>query len=49
MPPENRILVGDLGGPFGILLIYRHDFIDDPEPWEESMRLLAGEVAPKLA
>jgi alkanesulfonate monooxygenase SsuD/methylene tetrahydromethanopterin reductase-like flavin-dependent oxidoreductase (luciferase family) len=38
----------DLGGPFGTLLIYGHDFIDDPGPWEESMRLLAQEVAPAL-
>lgn len=38
----------DLGGPFGTLLIYSHDFIDNPAPWEESMRLLAQEVAPKL-
>jgi alkanesulfonate monooxygenase SsuD/methylene tetrahydromethanopterin reductase-like flavin-dependent oxidoreductase (luciferase family) len=40
---------GDLGGPFGTLLIYSHDFIDNAAPWEESMRLLAGEVAPKLS
>jgi alkanesulfonate monooxygenase SsuD/methylene tetrahydromethanopterin reductase-like flavin-dependent oxidoreductase (luciferase family) len=38
----------ELGGPFGTLLIYSHDFIDNPAPWEESMRLLAQEVAPKL-
>lgn len=38
----------DLGGPFGTLLIYSHDYIDDPKPWEESMRRLATEVAPKL-
>ena len=38
----------ELGGPFGTLLSYSHDFIDNPEPWEESMRLLAQEVAPKL-
>jgi alkanesulfonate monooxygenase SsuD/methylene tetrahydromethanopterin reductase-like flavin-dependent oxidoreductase (luciferase family) len=39
----------DLGGPFGTVLIYSHDYIDDPAPWEESMRRLAQEVAPKLA
>jgi alkanesulfonate monooxygenase SsuD/methylene tetrahydromethanopterin reductase-like flavin-dependent oxidoreductase (luciferase family) len=39
---------GDLGGPFGTLLIYSHDYIDNPEPWEHSMDLLANEVAPKL-
>lgn len=38
----------ELGGPFGTLLIYSHDYIDNPEPWEESMRLLVQEVAPKL-
>ena len=38
----------DLGGPFGTILIYSHDFINDPKPWEESMRRLAMEVAPKL-
>jgi alkanesulfonate monooxygenase SsuD/methylene tetrahydromethanopterin reductase-like flavin-dependent oxidoreductase (luciferase family) len=38
----------DLGGPFGTLLIYSHDYIDDPKPWEESMQRLAQEVAPKL-
>jgi alkanesulfonate monooxygenase SsuD/methylene tetrahydromethanopterin reductase-like flavin-dependent oxidoreductase (luciferase family) len=38
----------DLGGPFGTVLIYSHDYIDDPKPWEESMRCLATEVAPKL-
>ncbi len=40
---------GDLGGPFGTLLIYSHDYIDNPEPWEHSMDLLANEVAPKLS
>lgn len=39
----------DLGGPFGTLLIYSHDYIDNPEPWEHSMDLLANQVAPKLS
>ena len=39
---------GELGGPFGTLLIYSHDYIDNPEPWEHSMDLLVNEVAPKL-
>jgi len=39
----------DLGGPFGTLLIYSHDYIDNPEPWERSMELLAKEVAPNLS
>jgi alkanesulfonate monooxygenase SsuD/methylene tetrahydromethanopterin reductase-like flavin-dependent oxidoreductase (luciferase family) len=38
----------ELGGPFGTILIYSHDYIDDPKPWEESMQRLAQEVAPKL-
>ena len=38
----------DLGGPFGTLLIYSHDYIDNPEPWEHSMKLLAREVAPRI-
>lgn len=38
----------DLGGPFGTILIYSHDFVDDPKPWEESMQRLAQEVAPRL-
>ncbi len=38
----------ELGGPFGTLLIYSHDYIDNPLPWERSMELLATEVAPRL-
>jgi alkanesulfonate monooxygenase SsuD/methylene tetrahydromethanopterin reductase-like flavin-dependent oxidoreductase (luciferase family) len=38
----------DLGGGFGTLLIYGHDYLSDPKPWEESMRLLAKEVVPRL-
>lgn len=38
----------ELGGPFGTLLIYGHDYLNDPKPWEESMRRLATEVAPRL-
>lgn len=37
-----------LGGGFGTLLIYGHDYVDNPKPWEESMRRLVSEVAPKL-
>jgi hypothetical protein len=39
----------DLGGPFGTLLIYSHDYLDNPEPWEHSMDLLVNQVAPKLS
>lgn len=38
----------ELGGPFGTLLIYSHDYIDNPEPWERSMELLVKEVAPAI-
>lgn len=38
----------DLGGPFGTLLIYSHDYIDHPEPWERSMELLVKDVVPRL-
>jgi alkanesulfonate monooxygenase SsuD/methylene tetrahydromethanopterin reductase-like flavin-dependent oxidoreductase (luciferase family) len=38
----------ELGGPFGTLIVYSHDYIDNPEPWEQSMHLLANEVAPKI-
>ncbi len=38
----------ELGGGFGTLLIYSHDYMDDPKPWEESMRRLATEVAPRI-
>ena len=40
---------GEIGGGFGTLLIYSHDYIDNPKPWEESMRLLAQEVIPRLS
>jgi 3,6-diketocamphane 1,6-monooxygenase len=35
-------------GEFGTLMIYNHDYSDDPAPWNESVRRLAQEVAPKL-
>ena len=38
----------DLGGPFGTLLIYSHDYIDNPEAWNHSMDLLVNTVAPRL-
>ncbi|HKQ84675.1 MAG TPA: LLM class flavin-dependent oxidoreductase [Steroidobacteraceae bacterium] len=38
-----------LGGPFGTLLMYSHDYIDNPKPWEESMKRIVKEVVPKLA
>ena len=39
----------DLGGQFGTLLIYSHDYLDDPAPWEHSMDLLTNEVMPHLS
>ena len=38
----------EIGGGYGTHLIYSYDYIDTPEPWEQSMRLLAQEVAPKI-
>lgn len=37
-----------LGGGFGTLLLYSYDYIDNPTPWNESMRRLAQDIAPKL-
>ena len=38
----------ELGGAFGTLMIYSYDYIDNPRPWEESMRRLAQEITPKI-
>lgn len=38
----------ELGGAFGTLMIYSYDYIDDPKPWEESMRRLAQDITPKI-
>ena len=35
-------------GGFGTILIYSQDYSQNPEPWHQSMRLLAQEVAPKV-
>ncbi|MFC5751024.1 LLM class flavin-dependent oxidoreductase [Actinomadura rugatobispora] len=35
-------------GGWGTTLVFGHDFIDDPSPWNHSMELLANEVAPKI-
>lgn len=37
-----------LGGGFGTHLIYGQDYLDDDEPWKESMQRFAQEVAPKV-
>ncbi|MFA7595073.1 MAG: LLM class flavin-dependent oxidoreductase [Novosphingobium sp.] len=38
----------ELGGPFGTLMIYSYDYIDNPTPWEESMQRLAQEITPRI-
>jgi alkanesulfonate monooxygenase SsuD/methylene tetrahydromethanopterin reductase-like flavin-dependent oxidoreductase (luciferase family) len=38
----------ELGGGFGVHLMYGQDYLDHPEPWNESMRRFAQEVAPKV-
>lgn len=38
----------DVGG-FGHLLVFGFDYIDQPEAWHHSLRLLAQEVLPKVA
>jgi alkanesulfonate monooxygenase SsuD/methylene tetrahydromethanopterin reductase-like flavin-dependent oxidoreductase (luciferase family) len=35
-------------GGWGTLQVESHDYIDDPAPWFESLRLIAQEVAPKI-
>jgi alkanesulfonate monooxygenase SsuD/methylene tetrahydromethanopterin reductase-like flavin-dependent oxidoreductase (luciferase family) len=35
-------------GGFGEIVLYTHDYIDDPDPWIESMHRLAEEVIPAL-
>lgn len=37
----------DVGG-FGNIMPYAHDYIDNPEPWNQSLHLLANEVLPKV-
>jgi alkanesulfonate monooxygenase SsuD/methylene tetrahydromethanopterin reductase-like flavin-dependent oxidoreductase (luciferase family) len=37
----------ELGG-FGTIMFYGHDYLDNPEPWIQSMNLLAKEVAPRV-
>jgi alkanesulfonate monooxygenase SsuD/methylene tetrahydromethanopterin reductase-like flavin-dependent oxidoreductase (luciferase family) len=38
----------DVGG-FGTLLLFGFDYLEDPEAWHTSMRLLAEEVMPQVA
>jgi alkanesulfonate monooxygenase SsuD/methylene tetrahydromethanopterin reductase-like flavin-dependent oxidoreductase (luciferase family) len=39
----------EASGGFGTLLVFACDYADKPEAWRDSLRLLAEEVAPKLA
>ncbi|MFN0093143.1 MAG: LLM class flavin-dependent oxidoreductase [Acidimicrobiales bacterium] len=39
----------ELVGGFGVLLHFQFDYFEDPEPWRQSMELLAKEVMPKLS
>jgi alkanesulfonate monooxygenase SsuD/methylene tetrahydromethanopterin reductase-like flavin-dependent oxidoreductase (luciferase family) len=38
----------DVGG-FGQLLVFGFDYLDNPEPWHNSLRLLAEDVLPRVA
>lgn len=35
-------------GGWGVLQVESHDYMDDPSPWFQSLRLIAQEVAPKI-
>lgn len=39
----------DETGGWGTHMLYSHDYIDNPEPWNESVRRFAQEVAPKVS
>ncbi|HLJ06282.1 MAG TPA: hypothetical protein VKT26_08420, partial [Acetobacteraceae bacterium] len=36
-------------GGFGGLLVFGFDYVEQPEAWHNSLRLLAEEVAPRVA
>lgn len=38
----------DRSGGWGMTLIFGHDFMNDPAPWNHSLELLATEVGPKV-
>jgi alkanesulfonate monooxygenase SsuD/methylene tetrahydromethanopterin reductase-like flavin-dependent oxidoreductase (luciferase family) len=40
--------LADKVGGWGQIVYNQHDSIDDPKPWEESLRRLATEVCPKV-
>lgn len=35
-------------GGWGTTMVYGHDYIDNPEPWNESLQRLVAEVTPKI-
>ena len=48
MTEKLQRLQEELGG-FGTLLVLGMDYSDRPEVWNESMRLLVEEVAPRIS
>lgn len=40
--------LADTAGGWGQVVANQHDSLDDPKPWEESLRRLASEVCPKV-
>lgn len=38
----------DSSGGYGTIMAYNHDYLDNPEPWNQSVELLGREVAPKV-
>ncbi len=45
---EKLEALADKVGGWGQIVANQHDSIDDPRPWEESLRRLASEVCPKV-
>lgn len=45
---EKLNVLMDASGGWGTTLIFGHDFIDDPAPWNHSLELLHTEVAPRV-
>ncbi len=45
---EKLEALADKVGGWGQIVANQHDSIDDPKPWEESLRRLATEVCPKV-
>ena len=45
---EKLEALADQVGGWGQIVANQHDSLDDPKPWEESLRRLATEVCPKV-